>query len=112
MQIAIDEVYLRELISRPLQEGVKPPERITYLPPPPPHGAPKEAIELWLARSRSQTRLFVYGWPSDWHPHLKHESGLEPMNALEWLKGYEGHEAVHHRQLDGLIQWCRDSGVT
>ncbi len=38
MHIAIDEVYLRELIARPLREGTKPPEGITFLPPPPPPG--------------------------------------------------------------------------
>ena len=35
MHLAIDEFYLRELIARPLLEGVKPPEGITFLPPPP-----------------------------------------------------------------------------
>jgi hypothetical protein len=112
MHIAIDEVYLRELIARPLQEGTKPPEGITFLPPPPPHGTPKDVIRFWLARSRSQTRVFVEEWPEEWYPELKHEGGLELMNALEWLEGYGGHEAFHHRQLDALIQWCLENGVT
>ncbi len=34
------------------------------------------------------------------------------MNALEWLDGYAGHEAFHHRQIDALIKWCGDSGIT
>jgi hypothetical protein len=111
MHIAIDEAYLRELIARPLREGIKPPNEITFLPPPPPHGARKHEIQFWLERSRSQTMVFVEDWPADWHPDLKHEGGLELMNALEWLEGYGGHEASHHRQIDALIQWCREADI-
>jgi hypothetical protein len=112
MHIAIDEVYLRELISRPLREGTNPPEGITFLPPPPPYGTTKEVIQFWLARSRSQTRAYIKDWPSSWDPELRHEGGLRPMNTLEWLEGYGSHEAFHHRQIDALIGWCADTGVS
>ena len=111
MHIAIDELYLRELISRPLREGARPPGGITFLPPAPPYETSKEVIQFWLARSRSQTRAYVEGWPSQWDPDLRHEGGLRLMNALEWLEGYGGHEAFHHRQIDALTQWCADTGV-
>jgi hypothetical protein len=39
---------------------------------------------------------------------LKHEGGLEPMNGLEWLEGYGGHEAFHHRQIDALIEQLKE----
>jgi hypothetical protein len=109
MHIAIDEIYLRELISRPLREGDRPPTEITFLPPPPPYGTSKESIQFWLARARSQTRNYVKEWPIQWDPELKHEGGLELMNALEWLEGYGGHEKFHHRQIDSLISWCNDN---
>lgn len=112
MHIATDEVYLRELIARPLREGTKPPEEITFLPPPPPHGTPKGVIQFWLDRARLQTRVFVEDWPQEWHPELKHKGGLELMNALEWLKGYGSHEAFHYRQIDALIQWCAEAGIS
>jgi hypothetical protein len=111
MHIAIDEIYLRELISRPLREGICPPDGITFLPPPPPYGTSKDTIQFWFARARSQTRVYVMEWPSSWDPNLKHEGGLRSMNALEWLQGYAGHEAFHHRQIDALIQWCCESGT-
>ena len=38
MHLAIDEFYLRELIARPLLEGIKPPDALRFLPPPPPYG--------------------------------------------------------------------------
>jgi len=112
MHIAIDEIYLRELISRPLQEGISPPDGITFLPPPPPYGTSKDVIQFWLVRARSQTRAYVEKWPSAWNPNLKHEGGLELMNALEWLEGYAGHEAFHYRQIDALIKWCGDADIT
>jgi hypothetical protein len=111
MHIATDEVYLRELISRPLREGVLPPEGITYLPPPPPNGTPKQAILFWLARARSQTKAYVQEWPVSWNPDLRYEGGLRLMNALEWLDGYGGHEAFHHGQVDSLIHWCSSTGI-
>lgn len=112
MHIAIDEVYLRELISRPLREGTNPPEGITLLPPPPPYGTTMEVIQFWLSQSRSQTRAYVNDWPSSWDPDLRHEGDLRSMNALEWLEGYCGHEAFHHLQIDALIKWCADTGVS
>jgi hypothetical protein len=111
MHIASDEIYLRELISRPLREGTSPPAGVTFLPPPPPRGVAGGVIEFWLARARAQTRAYVADWPSDWDPDLKFEGGLEPMNALEWLQGYGGHERFHHRQIATLIDWCRESGI-
>jgi len=112
MHIAADEIYLRELISRPLREGIIPPVGITFLPPPPPYGTTKEVIQFWLARARSQTRAYIKDWPSSWDPELRHEGGLRSMNALEWLEGYGGHEAFHHRQIDALITWFSDIGVS
>ncbi|MEE8391523.1 MAG: hypothetical protein V3S14_12110 [Anaerolineae bacterium] len=38
----IDEFYLRELIARALLEGIKPPDGVRFLPPPPPYGTPRE----------------------------------------------------------------------
>lgn len=112
MHIAIDEIYLRELIARPLREGSKPPEGITFLPPTPPRGTSKDVIRFWLDRARTQTKIFVDDWPGEWHQELRHKGGLELMNALEWLKGYGGHEAFHHRQIDALIQWCAEAGIS
>jgi len=109
MHIAIDEIYLREMISRPLREGINPPKGITFLPPPPPYGTSKEIVQFWFTRARSQTRAYVKEWPSKWDPELKHEGGLQLMNALQWLEGYAGHEKFHHRQIDSLIQWCNDN---
>jgi hypothetical protein len=112
MHIASDEIYLRELLSRPLRDGVKPPDGVTYLPPPPNYGTAKPVIEFWLRRARAQTRDYVKEWPSTWDADLRHEGGLSPMNALEWLDGYGGHEAFHHRQIDDLIAWCIEVGVS
>jgi hypothetical protein len=109
MHIAIDEIYLREMLSRPLLEGIRPPAGITFLPPPPPYGASKEIIQFWFARARSQTRAYVQQWPSKWDPDLKHAGSLQLMNALQWLEGYGGHEKFHHRQIDSLIKWCNDN---
>jgi len=107
MHLAIDEHYLREQIARPLLEGVKPPEGVLFLPPPPPRRMPKDVIAFWFARARSMTRRLLENWPMEANLELKHEGGLEPMNALEWLAGYGGHEAFHHRQLDALLDQYR-----
>lgn len=111
MHIAADEIYLREMLSRPLREGTTPPDGVTYLPPPPPHGVAKEVIRFWLDRARVQTAAYVADWPAKWDPDLRFEGGLEPMNALEWLAGYGGHEKFHHRQIAALVEWCRETGV-
>jgi hypothetical protein len=103
MHLAIDEFYLRELIARPLLEGVKPPDGVRFLPPPPPYGTPKDVIRFWFARARLQTRRLFDDWPADAHLDLTHEGGLEAMNGLEWFAGYGGHEAFHHRQIERLI---------
>lgn len=103
MHLAIDEIYLRELIARPLLEGVKPPDGVTFLPPPPPYGTDKAVIRFWFERARTQTRLLFDDWPPDTDLDLTHEGGLEAMNGLEWFEGYAGHEAFHHQQIDELI---------
>ena len=103
MHLAIDEFYLRELIARPLLEGIKPPEGVRFLPPPPPHGTPKEVIQFWFERARLQTRRLFDGWSPDANLDVKHAGGLEPMNGLEWFEGYGGHEMFHYQQIDGLI---------
>jgi hypothetical protein len=103
MHLAIDEIYLRELIARPLLEGVKPPEGVGFLPPPPPYGTFKETIQFWFERARLQTRRLFENWPSDANLDVRHEGGLQAMNGLEWLEGYGGHEAFHHQQIDRLI---------
>ncbi len=103
MHLAIDEHYLREQIARPLLEGIKPPEGITFLPPPPPHGATKEVILFWFNRARTMTHRYLENLPASIDLELKHAGGLEPMNGLEWVEGYGGHEAFHHRQIDALI---------
>ena len=59
MHLAIDEMYLRELIALPLLEGVKPPEGVSFLPPPPPYGTSKAVIGFWFERARVQTQHFL-----------------------------------------------------
>ncbi len=103
MHLAIDEIYLREMIARPLLEGVKPPNGITFLPPPPPYGTPKDVIEFWFQRARMGTKGFFENWPNKVNLELVHEGGLQEMNGLEWFEGYAGHEAFHHRQIEALI---------
>lgn len=103
MHLAIDEFYLRELIARPLLEGIKPPDGVRFLPPSPPYGTPKEVIQFWFERARLQTRRFFDGWPPDADLDVTHEGGLTAMNGLEWFEGYGGHEAFHHQQIDHLI---------
>jgi hypothetical protein len=104
--IALDEHYLREQIARPLMEGVKLPENVTFIPPPPFVGAKKEVIRFWFDRARIMTRRLIEAWSPDSNVELKHVGGLEAMNSLEWLEGYGGHEAFHHKQIDRVIaQW-------
>jgi hypothetical protein len=104
MHLAIDEIYLRELIARPLLEGEKPPEGIRFLPPPPPYRTPKDVIKFWFRRARMQTRGYFENWPADANLDLKHEGGLQEMNGLEWFAGYGGHEAFHHQQIETVIE--------
>jgi len=103
MHLAIDEFYLRELIARPLLEGIKPPDGVRFLPPPPPYGTPKEVILFWFERARLQTGRFFDNWPSEANLEVKHEGGLEAMNGLGWFAGYGRHEAFHHQQIERLI---------
>ena len=110
MHLAIDEIYLRELIARPLVEGIKPPEGVRFLPPPPPYGTPKEVIQYWFERARLQTRRFFDNWPPDADLELVHEGGLQPMNGLGWFEGYGGHEAFHYAQIDGMISQLAELG--
>ncbi len=104
MHLAIDEIYLRELIARPLLEGIKPPDGVRFLPPPPPYGTPKDVIQFWFERARLQTRRFFDNWPPDANLDVIHEGGLEPMNGLQWFEGYGGHEAFHYAQIDRVIR--------
>ncbi len=94
---------MREHLARPLLEGVKPPEGVTFLPPPPPYGAKKDVIQFWFERARLMTRRLLETVPANANLELKHEGGIEPMNGLEWFTGYAGHEAFHHKQIDALI---------
>lgn len=103
MHLAIDEHYLREEIARPLLEGVKPPDGVMFLPPPPPYGMQKQVIQFWFERARVMTCRLLEAWPADANLDLVHIGGLEAMNALEWLDGYGSHEAFHHKQIDSLI---------
>jgi hypothetical protein len=103
MHLAIDEHYLRENIARPLVEGVKPPDGITFVPPPPPYGAHKDVILFWLNRARLMTRRLLEAWPANASLALQHAGGLQPMNGAEWLQAYGGHEQFHHKQLDSLV---------
>jgi hypothetical protein len=103
IHLAIDEHYLREQIARPLLEGVKPPEAVTFLPPPPPYGATKAVIQFWFDRARTMTRRLIEAWPADGNLELKHVGGLDAMNSAEWFEGYGGHEAFHHQQIDRLM---------
>jgi hypothetical protein len=103
MHLALDEHYLREQIARPLLEGVQPPEGVSFLPPPPPYGTPKDVVRFWFQRARLITRRLIENWPADANLDLRHTGGLRSMNGAEWLEGYGGHEAFHHRQIDALI---------
>jgi hypothetical protein len=111
MHLALDEHYLREQIARPLLEGVKPPDSIQFLPPPPSYGAKKETILFWFDRARTITRRLLENFPADANLELTHEGGLDPMNGLEWFVGYAGHEAFHRRQIDALIAQLKQSAM-
>lgn len=102
--LALDEDYLREHISRPLLEGVKPPDTILYLPPPPQYGLPKEALQFWFDRARLLTRRMLEKGDANWNLELRHNGGFdEASNGAEWLMGFAGHEKFHHRQIDEMI---------
>lgn len=104
MHLAIDEHYLRENIARPLLEAVKPPEGITFLPPPPPYGVSKDVIAYWFDRARTMTRRLIENWPANANLQLRHHGGFdEASNGAEWLMGYAGHEKFHHKQIDAVI---------
>jgi hypothetical protein len=104
MHLAIDEIYLRELIARPLLEGIKPPNGIGFLPPPPPHGTEQEVVRFWFQRARSETRRYLENWPANADLNLAHDGGFGAMTGLEWLAGYADHEAFHQQQIDRLIE--------
>lgn len=109
--IALDEHYLREQIARPLVEGVKPHDDVTFIPPPPFNGAKKEVIEFWFTRARIMTRRLIESWPEDANVELMHVGGLKAMNSLEWLEGYGGHEAFHHKQIDRVIAQLKERDI-
>lgn len=102
MHLAIDEIYVREMIARPLLEGVRPPDGVRFLPPPPPYGTSKDVIEYWFERARQGTRRLFERWPQNAELALEHEGGLRPMNGLQWLHAYTGHEALHQGQIDEM----------
>jgi hypothetical protein len=105
MHLAIDEHYLREYIARPLLEGIKPPDGIEFMPPPPPYRKSRDVIAFWFERARTMTRRLMESWPADANLELKHFGGFdEAMNGAEWLMGYAGHEKFHHKQIDALIE--------
>jgi hypothetical protein len=103
MHLAIDEIYLREMIALPLLEGVKPAEGITFLPPPTPYGTSKATIQFWFQRARLGTQRYFNNWPQSPNLVLTHHGGLQDMNGLEWFEGYAGHEVFHHQQIERLI---------
>jgi hypothetical protein len=110
MHLAIDEMYLRELLARPLLEGVKPPADVGFLPPPPPRSTPKDVIRFWFQRARAETRRLLADWPDDGDLELAHDGGFGALSALEWIEGYGGHEAFHHQQIDHLLEQTRGLG--
>ncbi len=103
MHLAIDEIYLREMIALPLLEGIMPADGITFLPPPPPYGMAKETIQFWFGRARIGTQRYFADWPQNANLELTHHGGLQDMNGLEWFEGYARHEAFHHQQIETLI---------
>jgi len=103
MHLAIDEIYLRELIARPLLDGIKPPDDVSFFPPPTPYGIPKDVIFFWFDRSRVETRRLLGNLPEDANLDITHEGGFEAMNGLQWIEAYAGHEAYHHQQINDLI---------
>jgi hypothetical protein len=110
MHLAIDEIYLRELLARPLLEGVKPPEGVGFLPPPPPYGTPMRVIRFWFRRARAETRRYLENWPAAPDLQLAHDGGFGPLTGAEWLEGYGGHEAFHQQQIDRLIAQAQRGG--
>lgn len=109
--IALDEHYLREQIARPLLEGIKPPDEVTFIPPPPFNGAKKEVIQFWFERARTLTRRMIETWNPDGNVELTHVGGLQAMNSLEWLEGYGGHEAFHHKQIDRVLAQLEEHNI-
>ena len=97
------DAALAPRVTRPLLEGVRPPAAVSFLPPPAPYGTPKDVILFWFDRARTLTRRLVENLPANANLTLKHSGGLKPMNGLEWLEAYGGHEEFHHRQIDALI---------
>lgn len=107
MHIALDEHYLREQIARPLLEGIKPPDDVLFLPPPPPYGLSKQVIQFWFDRARMITLRMLESLPANANLELNHVGGLDPMNGLEWLEGYGGHESFHRKQIEALGEEMR-----
>lgn len=103
MHLSIDEMYVRELIARPLLEGVKPPDGVRFLPPPPPYGWSKDVITYWFNRARLMTERLFETWPDEANLTLQHEGGLQAMNGLQWFRGYASHEELHQRQIDEML---------
>ena len=103
MHLAIDELYVREMIARPILAGIQPPEGVRFIPPPPEYGTPKETIRFWFERARVGTVHYLENLPEDVDLTRTHSGGLDPMNGLAWILSYAGHEAFHHHQINKLI---------
>ncbi|HZY42583.1 MAG TPA: hypothetical protein VFF59_11360, partial [Anaerolineae bacterium] len=68
----------------------------------------KDAIAFWFDRARTLTRRLLENFPADANLDLRHAGGFDDhSNGLEWLIGYSGHEAFHHRQIDALLEQYR-----
>lgn len=61
-------------------------------------------IAFWFQRARLQTLRMLNSLPGNINLELTHSGGLDAMSGLQWFKGYAGHEAFHHRQIDELIK--------
>ena len=87
MHLAIDEFYLRELIARPLLEGVKPPDGVRFLPPPPPYGTEKDVIQFWFERARARGNTTAWLSFSDVPPAVREDdvAAQQPARVLMGL---------------------------
>jgi hypothetical protein len=103
MHLAIDEIYLRELIARSLLGGIKSPVDVSFIPPPTPYSIAKDVIFFWFDRSRLETRHLLDNLTEDANLEITHEGGFEAMNGLQWIEAYADHEAYHHQQINDLI---------
>jgi hypothetical protein len=95
----------------PRWKELKPSEEVTFIPQSPFNGAKKEVIQFWFEPARTMTRRLIESWPDDANTELKHVAGLEAMNSPEWLEGYGGHEAFHHKQINRVISQLQEHNI-